>query len=112
MHWVSKGGYVVCVVAILAYGQGSDQQLEPLQAPEAGALGGTPPNPKLQRQRWVRHEELSELRHVLRRPLASPSCKVVTPGLLIAQGRSCLYTLGPKVGIIYRPGAIGLRGRY
>ena len=29
-------------------------------------------------------------------------------GLQIAQGRSYLYTLGPKVGIIYIRGALGL----
>ena len=32
----------------------------------------------------------------------------VIPGLQLAQNRSCLYTLGPKVGIVYIVGALGL----
>ena len=37
-----------------------------------------------------------------------PLASTLTLGLQIAQSRSYLYTLGPKVGIIYILGALGL----
>ena len=37
-----------------------------------------------------------------------PQAGAVSLGLQMAQSRSCLYTLRPKVGIIYTLGAIGI----